>query len=285
VLERLRTPWIWLVTIAVGAMATIFSSWITQIPAQLANPQEAKDSIRSGPDFSVSVDTVRLDDEGRSAVFQGEFRPSAAQQRILSRPGAAAAPWFDRFVHAAGGVNLDDLTVRLTLTGHRNQQIDILDIRPDIVRRTVPLSGTYVCVPSQGGPSTMNMVFDMDRPSPIARDIGSGGSDAGIPGRPFFGQRTITLRDTEQQVVLARAFTARHYAAFRLDVTYMLGDKEKHAVIDDHRHPFQVTAISPGAGRKGSSYRRVFSLQNDYSVCQSAGSGASAAAEMACTPC
>ncbi|MYS19904.1 hypothetical protein GTW78_06525 [Streptomyces sp. SID4948] len=177
------------------------------------------------------------------------------------------------------------MTVRLTLTGNRNQRIDILDIQPDIVRKTPPLSGTYVCAPPQGGPSTMNMMFDMDRPRPIARDVGFGSNDEAIPGKPFFGQRTITLGDTEQQVVLARAFTAHHYVAFRLAVTYMLGATEKHTVIDDHGSPFQVTAINLGPGGKGTSYRRVFSLQDDYSVCQSAGPGASPAAEKACKPC
>ncbi|WP_255953537.1 hypothetical protein [Streptomyces odontomachi] len=262
-------------TVALGALATVFSGWIAAIPAQLTDPEAAKDRIRSGSDFSLAVDIVRLDDEGKNAAFRGDFRPTAAERAMLSRPGAAATPAFDRLMHTRGAVSVDDLTVRLTLTGHRNQQINILDIRPAIVERTAPLSGTFFCVPPQGGVSTMTMVFDMDRPSPLARD-----AEVTALGRPFFGRRTITLHDREQRVVIARAFTADHYVAFRLNVTYMLGDKKKHTVIDDHGKPFQVTAISPGKG-----YRSVFSLQADYSVCRSAGQDLPAAARKACTPC
>ena len=75
--------------------------------------------------------------------------------------------------------------------------------------------------------------------------------------------RTVTLHDTEQQVLLIRTVTKRYYVAFRLEVSYMLGSHRKSAVIDDHGKPFQVSALLPAAGR---TYRSVYLLHQDFSM-------------------
>ncbi|MEU9124394.1 hypothetical protein AB0C96_31810 [Streptomyces sp. NPDC048506] len=260
-------------TIVVGVAGTVLTSGLLALPGQVLNPLATKDKLRSGPDFSASADVVRLDDEGRSAVTQDEFRPSAAQARLLTRPNSAATAGFTRLLRSIDAVNLDAVTVRVTLTGHRNQQIDIEDIRPLIVTRTAPLSGSLLCVPPQGGAPTMNMVYDMDRLLPVAHDVKFGSDDAHGDGNheqglgpPFFAQRTITLHDNEQQVLLIRATTRRHYVAFRLEVDYMLGSRRKKAVIDEHGKPFRTSALVPTSAGGRPAYRSVYTLQEDYSV-------------------
>jgi hypothetical protein len=252
----------------------LLTSGLLALPGQLLNPLSVKDDVRRGPDFSVAVDPVRLDDEGKSAVTQKEFRPSAAQVRMLARPNAATTAGFTGLLRSIGAVNLDAVTVRVTLTAHRNQQIDIQDIRPLIVARSAPLSGSLLCVPSQGGAPTMNMLFDMDRPFPVAHDVkfgNDGGTDnGGNPqkglGPPFFAQRTLTLRDNQQQVLLIRAVTRRHYVAFRLEVTYMLGSQKKKTVIDDHGKSFKVSALVPAPAGGTPAYRSVYAMRSDYSI-------------------
>jgi hypothetical protein len=265
---------VWVGTIVLGVLGTLLTGVLLALPGQLLNPLSAKDDLRSGPDFSVGVDVVRLDDEGRSAVTQDEFRANAAQVRMLARPNSATTTGFTGLLRSIGAVNLDTLTVRVTLTGHRNQQIDIEDIRPLIVARSAPLSGSLLCVPSQGGAPTMNMLFDMDRPLPVAHDVKFGNDDGtdsgGNPqegvGPPFFAQRTITLQDNEQQVLLIRAATRRHYVAFRLEATYMLGSQKKETVIDDHGKPFQVSALAPTPAGGPSVYRSVYAMRADFSL-------------------
>lgn len=264
----------WMGTIVLGVLGTLLTGVLLALPGQLLNPLSTKDSLRSGPDFSVGIDVERLDDEGRSAVTKEEFRPNAGQMRMLARPNSAATADFTGLLRSIGAVNLETVTVRVTLTGHRNQQIDIEDIRPLIVARSAPLSGSLLCVPSQGGASMMNMMFDMDRPFPVAHDL-KFGNDAGTDGGgnpqeglgpAFFGQRTITLQDNEQQVLLIRAVTRQHYVAFRLEATYMLGSQKKKAVIDDHGEPFKVSALAPTPAGGTPVYRSVYAMRADFSL-------------------
>lgn len=264
----------WVGTVVVGVLAAMLNTGLLEVPGQLFDSSAAKDKLRRGPDFSVSTDVVRLDDEGRSAVTRGEFRPDAAERTMLARPNAVVPASFERLLRAKGAVNLEKVSVRVTLTGHRNQQIDIQDIRPLITARTTPLSGSLICVPAQGGAPTMNMQYDMDHPFPIARDVkfdesedegADGQSQAGL-GPPFFSQRTITLHDHEQQVLLIRAVTEQHYVAFRLEVDYLLGTARKKTVIDDHGKPFEVSALNLKPRGGAPAYRSVYSMQEDFSV-------------------
>ncbi|MXG29814.1 hypothetical protein [Streptomyces sp. YIM 132580] len=243
---------------------------IMALPGQLFNVPSLKDDIRSGPDVSVAVAKVQLDDEGMSRVTRKDHRPSTSLRRFLAQRGAASSPDFDQRLQSVGAVNLERLTLRVVFTGHRNQTVNIVNIQPEIVERGAPWSGTLFSVPSQAGSPTMNMMFDLDRPRPVARKATFDEEKGGIaPGGPFFGEQTITLKDTGQQVLLVRAVTARHYVAFRLKATYMLGDRTRSVTIDDHGEPFQVSAVSGGPDRlKDAKYRRIFVLENDFSLCQ-----------------
>lgn len=225
-------------------------------------------------DLAVSVETVRLDDEGLWAATSGDFRPSPAQSRFLAKPMSAASDEFDDFLRSTGAVRVGEQTLRLTLTGRDDQQVNVLDIRPVDVHRARPLAGTLFAVGSQAGSATFKVIYDLDRPRPVARKAELNTELYEYrPGPPFFADTTITLRRGEQNVVVARARAQRFHVKFRLDVTYMVGDRRKHKVIDDHGRPFQVTGFSRGPDGE-ERYQRVFSLQNDYSMCQTVGPGA-----------
>ncbi|MER5769878.1 hypothetical protein [Streptomyces sp. NPDC001985] len=260
----------WLAALIGAALALMITGGIMALPGQLVNVPSVKDDIRSGPDVSAVVAKAQLDDEGLSRVTREDHRPNASLRNFLSAPGAVGSPEYDERLRAVGAVNLEKLTLRVVFTGHRNQTVNIVNIEPEIVRRGAPWSGTLFGAPSQAGSPTMNMMFDLDRPRPVAREARFDGEKGRIePGRPFFGERTITLKDTKQQVVLVRAVTARHHVSFRLKVTYMLGSRTKSVTVDDRGKPFQVTAVSGGSDRlEDLKYRRVFMLQGDFSLCQ-----------------
>lgn len=247
----------------------MLGNWIIATPREVVDVPAIQDGLRSGPELAVSVDMVQLDDEGLSKVTRDDHRPDAQLTALMAEPGAATATGFDQALREVGAVNLETLTLRTVFTSRRNQQINIIGIEPEIVARTAPWSGTLFSAPPQAGSPTMNMMFDMDRVRPQARDAVYDDASATIkPGKPFFAQRTITLRDGKQQVVLVRAHTERHYVSFRLRVTYMLGDDPKTLTVDDDGRPFELTASSDDASGTGSQYRRVFELQSDFSLCQ-----------------
>jgi hypothetical protein len=227
----------------------------------------AQDKLRSGPAFSVVADITYLDDENRSMATRAT-QLDEQLLRVLAQPGGAATPEFLRLARAAGGVNAEKLTLRVVLEGRRNRQIRILDIRPVVVEQTPPLSGTLFNVGTQGGEPTLRMIIDFDRPNPVVRDV-LPESDPLDPksGRPFFDNVTISLRDREQQVLLIRAIVRRYYAAFKLQIDYRIGDESKIMEITDHGQPFRVTGLNPGPEPHTLSYKRVFELQGNFSLC------------------
>ncbi|MET8829007.1 hypothetical protein ABZX40_16040 [Streptomyces sp. NPDC004610] len=260
---------IWFATVIAAALAAMLGNWIIATPGVLFDVPEVQDGLRPGPELSVSVEKVQLDDEGLSKVTREDHRPDARLAALMARPNAVTAPAFDEALRAVGGVNLETLTIRTVFTSRRSQQINIVDIQPEILERTAPWSGSLFSAPSQAGAPTMNLMLDMDRPRPQARDAVFDNSTGKMePGKPFFAQRTITLRDGKQQVVLVRARTLRHYVSFRLRVTYLLGDDRRTVTVDDKGRPFELTAFSGDADYLKPEYRRIFTLQGDFSLCQ-----------------
>lgn len=66
--RSVRSSRVWVGSIVLGVLGTLLTGVLLALPGQFLNPLSTKDSLRSGPDFSVGIDVVRLDDEGRSAV-------------------------------------------------------------------------------------------------------------------------------------------------------------------------------------------------------------------------
>jgi hypothetical protein len=237
------------------------------VPAQLVDPSEAKDALRSGPDLSVNAEIVYLGDQGRSMVVPGPFQPSVHLRQIMSQPGAAASPEFLGEVRSAGGVSLTLLTLRMVVEGRRNQEIRILDIRPKIVERTPPLDGTLFDAPGQGAGPTMKMLLDLDRAHPIVTEAVIT-DDEVKSGPAFFGNTTISLKDREEQVIILRALAVNHYAAFELIFEYRLGDKARTMTLTNQGQAFRVTGPRLGAGPDELSYQDAFELQGDFSLCR-----------------
>lgn len=271
-----RKARLWLIPVLATGLALSLQQQIVELPSRIAGMiRDSGSDAASGPDFAAAVEVVRVDDEdGFSAATSGDFRPSAAQSRFLAQPMSSASKKFDGLLRSTGAVNVGKQTLRLVLIGLRDQQVNILDIHPVIVRRASPLAGTLFAVGAQAGSPTFQIVYDLDRPYPVAHKAVLDEHTSELePGPPFFAGTTITLHRDEQNVVVLRATTRRFYAAFRLDVTYMLGNRRMHKVIDDHGRPFQVTGVSRGPDGK-DRYRRVFTAQSDYSMCQTVGPGA-----------
>jgi hypothetical protein len=260
-------PLRWVLGLILAAVATLVTSVLTGIPSQLFDVPAVQDELRSGADFLAAADIIYLDDQGRSMATHAT-EVDAQLQRLLTQPGAAATPEFLELVRAAGGVNVEKLTIRVVLEGRRNQQIRILGIHPVVLEQTPPLGGTLFDAPPQGGDPAMQMVIDLDHPAPVVREVlhepGSGEPQA---GRPFFANTTISLRDREQQVLVIRATATRHYTAFNLQIDYRLGDENKTMQISDHGQPFRITGLRTGPEPKTLTYERAFTLQDDFSLC------------------
>ncbi len=263
-----RRSALWILGLVGAAGATLLTSTLLGIPAQLVDPSEAKDTLRSGPELSVGVEITQLDDEGLSKVVPGAFQPSAHARQIISQSMGAVSPEFLSEVRSAGGINLEKLTLRLVVEGRRNQEVRILDIRPQIVERTPPVDGTLFDIPPQGGGATMKMFLDLDKAQPVVSEVIVTDENEPKAGPAFFGNTTISLKDREEQVIILRAVAIKYYAIFNLIFEYRVGDQTKTMTVTNQGQPFRVTGPHLGSGPDELSYQEAFELQGDFSMCR-----------------
>jgi hypothetical protein len=261
----LRRPATWLITVATGAIGLLLTQVITGVPAQLINPDWAKDLLRRGPDFFVAAKIVDRDDNGFSMVVPHDYQPDP---KFLTMAGAAADPEFGQGLYEAGGVRMSPINLEVVVTGHRNQEIRILDIRPVIITRTDPMGGSAFLLPGQGESDILEMVIDFDAPNPIARErVNEAGSGEPDLGQPYFNKHKITLRDNEQEVITFPIRVTRHYVEFDLRFDYLVGTEEKSLTVDNDGEHFRVTGLRTGTDPESLPYQRVYIMRGDFSIC------------------
>jgi hypothetical protein len=251
----------WIAGVLLGALALVITGTLTGIPGQLLDRRAIEDKLRSGPDLRIDAEIVALNDEGGpSLVFSRGYQTSRRILQEASEPmrGPSVVP----SLRAAGGINLETLTIQLVLEGRRNEEIRILDIQPVIVARTAPLDGTLFFLPPQGGVPTLQMVANLDSPIPVIDTVGSNNKPT---HEPYFDSYSISLHDAEQQTLTIRATTERFNVAFTLRVRYAIGGHRETETITDNGHPFRVSAPHcVGAGI--ASYQHVVALQGNFSA-------------------
>jgi len=264
-----------------AALATILANSFTNFPSW------ALQHFRSGSSVSlvVTAEPEFMDDQGLT-MATGNGGPLGQQLvKTLSQPFVAGSPIYTKEMNAIGAVYVDELSIRLVVTGESSQGIRIVDIRPISLRRSPPLAGTIFIVPSQAGSVTIPMMFNLDEATPVARHIIKSANEQAQPdpehmingfiegpepGSPFFDGETITLSKAEQQVLSIRVQVAKFYAAFDLEIDYVIGKSSivHTMVLANHGQPFQVTGLHSGSQRNTMSYQQAFYLQNNFSLCK-----------------
>jgi hypothetical protein len=120
--------------------------------------------------------------------------PDPQLLHLLTQDNVASSPEFLTAVQAMGGADVDDLSIQLIVNGNSAQGVNVLDIRPVRLQRARPLGGTLFYTPSQGGNATLRMMFDLDEPVPVARNI-TAVVDRDL-GRVFAGHSYPSCRGT-----------------------------------------------------------------------------------------
>jgi hypothetical protein len=218
-----------------------------------------KDRVRPGPDLQVRVELIHLDDDGYSVAVPGDYTPNAAQLRLMGNLDIDTAEQLSNQLRSVGGVDTEDLTLRLVVRGHSNQEVRILDIRP-LAQRARPVSGTLFSIPPQEGRPSMDMMLELDDPIPLLRTLVITEAFKLKGGRPFFESNSIRLADGEQDVLVIRATANRYSVEFKLEIRYLIGGDEKRTIVDYHGRPFAVSGMHCGQARGFASYLRAYEL-------------------------
>lgn len=275
---RPRIPLKWAGTIAaplVVALALLLAGAIFDVPA-------FKDLIHSTArpaDKDVRL-TVRHEDPGFDLALPSGVELTARQKRLLTHWSLHSAdPTGDlgRLIaelRAEGGANPNELPLRITLEGRRNQPINVDDVRPVDIRRFKPYDGTFVSIPPQEPGETVKMMFNFDEVNPRARvAVGSEGDVR--PGGLFFEEKTLTIRNAQQDALAIKSIATRWAVTFKIRVDYRVGGATGHLTVADHGRPFALTPMNCAdhtrlaeSGQPISSghasYRHIWRLDGDF---------------------
>lgn len=254
--QWLRRPGAWTLALGVPALLLVLGlamGFGQQVGTEAVDVPAVKDQVRSmGADpEDVRLTVVSVDELGPlEVVTPAGVRLSQRHRRFLKswsytnmQPGGVFLSDVHRELMARGAASLDNQLVTIKLEGRRNQKIFIDDIRPVEVKRGKPYSGTLVSFPDQSGGSTEKMILDFDDALPVARV--SEDRIEGSPVRPggqFFRNRTLTLTDGAEEVIVIRSITSKWSVTFRLRIDYRIGGQRRHLIRDNGGLPFALSA-------------------------------------------
>jgi len=198
-------------------------------------------SVRRGDALQLTVlSLVTL--RGWAVAFPAD-RVSAARRFIDQRDYPNHIDDFARGELDAGGYALGGLVVLLEVEGKRNQEITIYAIRPLVTPAPIPV-GAAVRIMSEGD-TTRQMYFDLDTPSPIAREIPAEADPLGLGGDigpPFFQKQRIGLPDAHKETLALTFVAARGAYDFALAIDYELGGQRFTQTVSRNGAPFRVAA-------------------------------------------
>jgi hypothetical protein len=286
----------WFASLLAAVLAATSPNWA---PTLYGGVKGLFTSDSPSPALTVTAEPTILDDQGYSMATPHGALPSARLRQMMTKEDIATSSGFLSSVQAIGGTNVGVLSIRLVATGGSAKGVRILDIRPVNLHRTKPLDGTLFLIPSQAGNATLRMMFDLDEPVPVARQVGrpppcrlvtkgdmtlcvptadpypawfaDGHQDlVTYPGSSFFDNQTISLASHEQQVLDIRAEVEKSFATFDLEIDYIVGGASgsiQRMVVSNHRQPFRVTGMSPGAKAGTLSYQAAYNLNGNFSLC------------------
>jgi hypothetical protein len=251
--------------IALG-IAGSFGSGLGQglFSATVGQPSSTPASQGSAVLSKTSVSGIGLDAE-TSIFFLPGFDTRFVTKRVFEPTGRAAAAFVNSpgaailsIFHDVGAINEGSTALRLIFTGESQQGVRILNITPIILKRAAPWHGDLFAFPLQGEKPTIQTNFNLDDAFPVVKDNAT--------GRPYFEEKTITLKRDEQEVVIMEVTATRGYVAYMLKVDYLAGTQQRSMTLNDHGKPFELSAINC-PHKNIASYSRAFvGLANSISA-------------------
>jgi hypothetical protein len=130
--------------------------------------------------------------------------------------------------------------LRLVVSGEHERPVIITGMRVNIIKRERPLSGALIFGPPEGIGENIEIGFDLDARSQVAYSFDS----EMFLGKPYFATHHISLERGEQVVFSIRAFTAKHFCEWELQVDTIIDGKPEAFVVKDGRRSFRTTAFA-----------------------------------------
>jgi hypothetical protein len=192
-----------------------------------------------------------IDVQGLTWVLPRGLGPLSAADYTLLSEATQSVDEFNDWIRSIGGVDVNYSFIKLIVTGQRQSGVVITDMRAKNDKCGNPLGGTLLFAPAESERQNIQIGFNLDEPSAIARE-GNSNKKIGEPGylgRPYFKSHTIPLALGEDQVFSIVAATKQHYCPWYIDMTVIVGDEKRHIEVGFKREgakeqaPFEITAL------------------------------------------
>lgn len=250
------------IALTAAAASAVVTGVLVALPAQVVDVPKLQDEIRPGADIRVTREVVHLEDQGYSMATPDKYTPTAEQLSLMTDTDLTQVTELAQQIRAAGGADLDQLSLRLLLEGRSSQEIRVVDIEAVDIKREPPYSGTLFSVPPEAGPTNLQMIFNLDESFPRAREaVYTTNPYTPEPGALFFSKTSIPLPDRHQELVVARFRTEKNAVSFAIRIAYVIGGERRQMTIDDNGKPFRVTSSSQCSPDSSEpSYDSVYEL-------------------------
>jgi hypothetical protein len=241
----MRRPFRWLAAGVAALVIAVLVIFRDVLLDEVLPRDELGDNVRQHQGKSalgiVRVEKTQLEDEYKTFSRPDEYHLSPEDEEIIqdifdSRSG----PIIERA--QAGSLSPGRSTWKIYLRGQRNQGLRILDMQVVDVVREPPLAGTLFSIPPQGSEDSEVMGVNLDEFEPIVRAARV--ADSVQFGGPYFPEKSISLADDEEMVIVLRGVTKKNTVSFKLRVDYQVGDRRESAEISDNGKPFRLTAYN-----------------------------------------
>lgn len=252
------TPWL-IAASVLGAIALLL------VYAVVVNVRDDTSTALDGPELVATVSIPDRDGNGFMTVVPGKYQPQA---KFMAMPGAVSDDEFASDVYRAGGIRLSRVDLEIVLTGQREHEIRILDIKPIITRRSEPAGGTAFLLGGQGQRPTIPMAINFDEPNPVPREVINPGMYELKFGDPYFDNQKITLKNDEREVILMPLRITRYSVEFTLKIDYAVDAEEKSVTLDNNGTPFLLTGYRGIPGADTADYEAAYTMGNDFSICE-----------------
>ena len=237
---------------AAGVLVGAWFLWFAG-PPQSAQPGAPLTVHTSGPGLSAKTAIFYGGGQDIAFVTKSGFEPQGQLLALMKQPESASNPKLFPMFRDAGAIPAGTMLLRLVLTGESNQTIRVLNITPIIVARTRPWHGDLFSAGGpQGSPPDIQTLLSLDDSFPTVR--------SGFDGKPYFQQRTITLRPGEQEVIIMQVTSSHAYFAFKLQVDYLAGSRSLSLILTDQAKPFEISAFNCTGKNAWASYSHAFAV-------------------------
>ncbi|GAA0909017.1 hypothetical protein [Virgisporangium aurantiacum] len=161
----------------------------------------------------------------------------------------------EKRLREVGGYYAGSVVLQISLQAVGNVPIRVSDVRLSNIKREPPINHTLVAYPTGADEKTFKMTFDLDEPVPVAKEY----SDTGGAGQPFFQNRTLTLNQSDDDVLLLAISVEKWSVSFGVSIDYVVNGQRGVVEVKDEGRPFRVTGYNcPRPGQTYTPYQQIW---------------------------